>query len=437
MRIYGKISGFRPSERIAIKAPNLRLAFRKLASKNKTYISFVLKRTLPKAGRKLVLKTSLRELKKLESLAKKGVLSVNGINWLDRYLQAFYGSCEGAGISRAEGAFLQSEASVGCQSLLVQDKKTGVVRLIHTEEDSDPIGGAKFQYPYKVVSVGLTDKDITFFCYPDIFGWGYSIGVNEGMGFVQVVDDLMPKEEYNKGYFWSTAVSFMTLDSGSLLVAKEIIRKIGQIRGLAFNGGYALHMAQLNGKPKLASFEFIHKEVKSVQPLYTRDRSIIGQGNCAVTKGFAKYCQAGYPKRSDKWSVSVANLFVEMENRAKRLQRLGKEAKWLEKDAKNSITYGLKLLADPRGDVGFYKITRKKEGYFMTGLPSVWTYAHFVAYLGVDKAEYFLGKGLPKPVKGREYSLKYFKDYKFAEKKIWEEGQKVYKKFSKSRAIIP
>src|SRR3989337_3417080 len=108
MHIYGKFHGFKSSEKIEVGASDLREAFRKLASKNRAYINFVLRRDLPKRKRNAALKVPLMELKRIELLAKEGSLIVAGINWLDRYLQAFYGSCEGAGISRAEGAFLQS-----------------------------------------------------------------------------------------------------------------------------------------------------------------------------------------------------------------------------------------------------------------------------------------------------------------------------------------
>jgi hypothetical protein len=423
MSVYGTISGFNSSEIIEIQGDTVRDAFRKLGAKNKQYIQYRLEDYLPEKGKAKYLKSALAQLRNIEGLAKKGVFMIDGVNWLTRYLQAFYGSCEGAGISRAEGAVLQSEGAVGCQSLLVQDKKTGEIRLIHTEEDSEIDTGGKFKYPFKVVKIRLEDKEVSFFSYPDIFGWGYSVGINESAGFVQVVDDLSPRTKYNRGYFWTMAVTFMTMDSGSVKTAGKIMKKLAA-SGIVFNGGYSVHMAQLDGKPTLNSFECIHREVKHLSPKVTRDRVVIGQSNVALNPTLQKYCMAGWPKKGDSWSLTAANLYTEMLGRTERLLKFGKEAKWLGLSAKNSIKYGLKLLADPRGDVGLYK-----DGYLMTGLPSFWTYAHFAAYLGGDKIEFYLGKNLPKPIRGSEYSVKYFKGYKFVGKKIWLEGKRAYNKF--------
>ena len=424
MNVSGKFSGFMSSEIIDIQGDSVDVAFKNLAAKNRKYIQTTLKENLPSRGKTKVLRLAADQLRKTEALAKQRIFEIDGVNWLERYLLAFYGSCEGAGINRAEGAFLQSEGVVGCQSLLVQDKETGEVRVVHTEEDSDMDSKTKFKYPFRVVKMNLDGKKISFFYYPDIFGWGYSVGVNESTGFVQVVDDLSPRAKYNKGYFWAMAVSFMTLDSGSIKIAKKIMKSLASINGVAFNGGYAIHMAQLDGKPDLVSYEFIHKEVKRLIPKTIGRKLVIGQSNMALNPDLQKFCSAGWPKKGDSWSLTAANLYAEMLGRTNRLLKLGKEAKWLGKGAKDSIKYGLRLLADPRGDVGFYK-----DGYLITGFPSFWTYAHFTAYLGKDSVEYYLGKNLPMPIKGSEYSVKYRKGYKFVGKKIWVEGKKAYNKF--------
>ena len=49
------------------------------------------------------------------------------------------------------------------------------------------------KYKYRVVTMKLPDKTITFFAYPGLCIWGPAFSCNETKGFIQAVDDVLMK----------------------------------------------------------------------------------------------------------------------------------------------------------------------------------------------------------------------------------------------------
>jgi hypothetical protein len=57
--------------------------------------------------------------------------------------------------------------------------------------------------------------------------------------------------------------------------------------------------------------------------------------------------------------------------------------------------------------------------YYHTGLPSRWTFAHFVGYVG-KFSKFYIGRKTPAPIPGMEYSNEIDENYKYAEEKLWK-----------------
>lgn len=436
VEIEKKIVGFKRHEAISIEEDSLREAFLTLGKRYSGKIKRSLKTELKALGsyKKVhVFGNAKRSLAKLEKLSRSGELEVGGINYMARFLEALYGICDGAGISHIEGAYLQSESEAGCQTLIVQNKKDKTIRVIHTEEDSDYSRLKGATYPYKVVQFNIKGKKITSFLYPDIFGWGYAIGINENEGLFQVVDDLIPLPEYNMGALWSSAISFMTLDCGNKKLIKEFLKKVELIiPKIKFNGGYAIHFCWDGKTPEFKSYEFLYDRIVVSKAHEESDRSVMGQANLSLRDEIKPFTYSSIPPKGKKWSLAAAEFYVEMKERTKRLLDIGKKTNWINKDAEQSISQGLEILATPYVDITRSLNKKRQYVYNVTGLPSPWTVAHMVAYIGKGHLRYYLGKFTPKPLKGKKYSIKYKKDSPFVGKKLWEEARKEYKEFTQS-----
>lgn len=437
LNVEKTVIGFKRSELINIEAATLKDAFFILGKKNSLEIKKSLRKELKNLNprrKKQVFGELKKNLVKLNKLAKGKELKVKGVNRLSRFLEAFYATCEGAGISYLEGALLQSESEYGCQTVIVQNKKDRTIRLIHTEEDSDFSRSKSKFYHYRFVNMNISGQKISYFLYPDIFGWGYAIGINETAGLVQVVDDLIPLPEYNLGPLWSSAITFMTLDLGGKKEVVELLHKIQKIAArVKFNGGYALHLCWSGKRPEFKSYEFAYNKVRSSTPFETADRLFLGQTNASLIDDIRPFTYSSIPPKGKKWNLTAAQFYVEMKERGKRLIHLAAGSDWLNKKPHEAINKGLEILATPNVDVGRYRGKNKKFKYYITGLPSPWTLAHLAVHLGKNHLVYYLGKFTPKPLPGKKYSIRYREDYPFLGKKLWEEARKEYQAFHARR----
>ena len=366
------------------------------------------------------------DYKNLVSLSKTDLFEIEGVNWLKRYIQAFEGFCEGAGISYAEGAFLQIEEEAGCQSLMVQDKTTGEIRAIHTEEDPTfDITNKKERYDYHLVEMKVEGKEMVFFAYPGMCSWGIAFGVNKTTGMIQLVDDMYVKPVHSQGMLWASAVGFMMLDCGHFKTVGELVRRIRKLPGEKFTGGYALQMIKAGSSgARMKTIEFIGDKIVFVKPVEAEDRLISPQSNYARDEGLQGYTTNAVPPEGERWTQADAEAYVEMRERYYRLEKMGLTGEWLQKSPEETITLGLEMLAKPDGDIGRGWTDEGRPRYFYTGMPTKIVAGHFAAYVNKDEVLCYMGKGLPRPTKGREYSLSVKRGFKYAKNKIWEMAEK-------------
>lgn len=418
--ITRKIIGFHRNEKIEVKADNYFEAFYELGKKVAIEVRNGYRElTAGMEAERLAeeIREGREKLHYMERLSDEGIFKVDGVNYMQRYLSSFYGTSQGVGLTYPEAMMLQME-EIGCQTVMVQDKKTGVVRMIHAEEDSTYNRFEKQEYTYKVVSIQAGSTDIKFYYYPQLFGWGPAIGINETTGLVLCVDDLNPWEECSKGNFTVMAVAFMMLDAGRIEIAEQLVDKLRAITGLKLAGGYAIHMAQTDqDKPMMRSVECIYDRFEYIEPEVTGDRRVIAQSNCPINEDLRPMSRAWIPNMGE-WKFDDTRLYIEMRERRSRLLRQAKEIKWLKKSAQQSVNEGLKLLASPEADVNEYADGKGEVYRYFTGLASEWVVAHFSCYIGKEKLAYQLGKFLPKPIKSREYSIRYKDNYAFKEKDL-------------------
>ncbi len=421
IKVWGKRKGFADNQVLTIKADNLYQASvilgREMAEINRKFIDHEM-RGISQTAKDKAFAIADQKLAELKLWAKKEEFLVGGENRLARYLECFTGYMEGSGLSGAECAFLQTELDAGCQSLFVQDGKTGIIRLVHSEEDINP-GFYTGEYWYKWVRMELPDQEVRFFAYPGLCSWGPAFGVNVSKGVVQAVDDLYINSVYGLGPIWANAMAFMTLDLGEVGLVEELVRNIEKLPGGKFDGGYAIHLAGACEHPKIASVEFAADKIKVLEPARIGDRLIVAQANCPLDDEMQNFSEAAFPRNRSEWGKGDAELYVEMRERQARLTETGKEVNWLKEDADQSIETGLKILADPRGDMG----RREKRGvyeYFTSGFPSKLVVGHFTAYLEEGSINYYVGKLRPAPIEGKEYEVDVDANYRFGLKKIWE-----------------
>lgn len=426
-------SGFSGDEIIEISALGVRQAFADLGvnmSRNVKQMLRGYRWDYGENGWSKILDLSYQRLEQLEELAESGLLVVNGINFLARYLEAFEGYCAGAGISRQEGAYLQIELEAGCQTLMVQDALTKEIRMIHTEEDMDHLESSHGLYRYRVVLMEVEGRKLDFFAYPGLCGWGPAFGINETTGLVMSVDDLYIKPKFNHGTIWANVLAFMVFDAGNLNLISELLKMVGQLEGDKFNGGYSIHLAQILDEPQTRSFEFAGDKLRVISPVIYNNRIIVGQSNCPLNQDLQIYSEAAIPTLGETWTKEAAELYVEMNERKERLVDMGMSSDWLGKTASESVKLGLKMLAEPYGDLGRYIDNYGHVKYFISSLPSRVTVAHMTCYLGKGDLSFYAGKLRPQPILGEEYSTKVNLNYRFGLKKIWEEAEKIRREFA-------
>ncbi len=432
-----KHSGFARSEVFEIKAKNLLAASKLLGMEFRKEAKSKLKKDLKSKDNKNLLHDTRKYLLAFERLVRTRLLVVDGVDYGQRYLDAMLGYSKGVGISLAEAAFLQLEIAAGCQTIFSQDLKTQEIRLIHTEEDDDEGLLSRKAYNYRLVKITLPEKEVTFFAYPGLCGWGPAFGINETKHFVQTVDDLFVINKYPNACIWANAISFMILDAADFGVIDQlraILEDLLSKRGCV--NGYATHMATNIGGPMMKSIEYGGKIIGFVNSNLYGKQEIIAQANYPRNENVKKYSSSHPPVGGSRWKIKDIRTHLEMKYRQKRLERLARKTKWSKGNATNVINVGLRLLANPYGDLARYKESSGEIRYYHTGLPSIYTAAHLVGYVSKNKEYFYIGKLLPKPIPNKRYSLDVNEDYPFAEKKLWEYIYKERDLFYKKNKVV-
>jgi muramoyltetrapeptide carboxypeptidase len=364
-------------------------------------------------------------LQQLEQLATENFLTINGVNWLRRYLEALYGFCEGSGITATEGALLQLEIQTECQTIILQDKNTQEIRFIHTEEDGNYSITEMRSDPFRLVELNISGRKTTFFAYPGLCSWGPAFNIRHDLGIILMVDDLYMKESANKGPITANAMAFMALDSGDLNIVEQLLNR-AKTAPAGFSGGYALHFVVAGENPTMEAVEFGSDQVSWERPTVLPDRSFFVHANCPITGSLQPTTDAGIP--SPETQLEEVEIFVEMRLRHQRLEAKASGVNWLGQDPHASITTGQWLIASPEGDIGGYSDPNGYEHWeYFTGLPSKWTLSHMVGYVGKLGTTISVGRYLPPPIPGHEYSLQPRKNYPYARKRIWKEAARVQK----------
>ncbi len=432
-----KIAGFAEDEVLKIKADNIFEASVVLGQAMKEKNRAILEKLWLEVGsdkkEALLLKAKIKaEL--IRKLSISELFSVDGVNRLGLFMMAFDGYCKGSELSEAEVALMQIEIEGGCQTIFVKDLDQKVIGFVHTEEE----GGATFDeknYDYRWVEMDLPEKKISFLAYPGLCSWGPAFGINETTDTVEAVDDLYIKESYDKGPLWPGAMAFMALDIGDVKKVKELVERIGKFEGRKFVGGYAVHLAQNNAELDMISVEFAEDTIKIVEPEMVGNRKVSAQANCPLDKELTQYSQSAYPTDDVEWNKYDIELFVEMNERQKRTFLEGSENReWPSTDSEKTISEGLRILANPYGDIG--RLIDIKTGgfkYYLSGLPTKVTNSHFAGWIGNGVLSCYVGKLVPKPLEGKEYELVSEEESRFALKKIWEEADKVFEEYSLGR----
>lgn len=436
--IDGKISGFGETERLVIRGGSIRevsLALGRAMKEETLRVLTKLWEGVDDEKKKKGLDEAKKKLEQLRAFVDEKRFLIEGEDRLDNFFEALEGYCEGSAISLEEGAFLQMEMEAGCQSFLVQDVETGTIRFLHSEEDIGPIFGED-SYGYKWVEMKVGTKEISFFAYPGLCGWGPAFGINKTTGMVQVVDDLIIKPTFDSGVIWANAIAFMTLDVGRIELVKEMMQQMEGIEGEKFWGGYAIHLVESGVTPLLRSLEFGVDKMKLLEPLKQGGQLVVAQDNCPLDQDIRVYSRAGYPTCESWWSEKDAQLYVEMDERLKNLRGLA-DLDWQDKNEQESIDMALKILADPSGNIGRY-VDEKNGGYlyFSSGFPNKSMVAHFVGVIEGRDIYFLVGKERPEPIAGREYQLEVGVDYKYQLGKIWEMADEKKKEFDQKKRAM-
>lgn len=436
-----RISGFAPEELLSITADSIHEAYFYLGESESKIAKQVLRESRIELGETnwgRMMETCEKKLAILKELSNNNSISVEGVNYLGRYIEALEAYGEGAGVTMSEITFLQIDFAGGCQSMMLQDSSTGEVRLLHTEEDMDY--AERGQYRYRMVDMNVDGKRIKFFAYPGVCGWGPAFSFNETTGLIEMVDDLYIEPRFDNGPIWANCMVFMMVDAGELEKIKRLIEKVHSLPGDKFVGGYAVHMVhsvgsgQVNEQVKTLSVEFAGDKIRYVGPAIYQNRLISAQANCPIDEGIKLMSSSAMPSYGEEWTKDETELYIEMNERRRRLLEMGIGTDWLNKSPMESIKTGLRLLANPYGDVGRYIDDFGHVKYYCSALPSRVTVAHITAYISNNEISLFIGKGRPTAIPGLEYSAKVTAEYQWGLKKIWDEAANVRRDFY-SRAI--
>lgn len=343
--------GFRPSELLKVEGSDLRSASLDFGEEMKEVTRSLLEEYKAHPDYQAQLAQAAHSLEQLRGIAKSGSLTTSdGVDRIARYLEALEGYCEGVGVSLAEGALLQLGGEAGCQTLIVQNSKTGKVVGLHTEEDADEYQHSKDPKTGKRwVEMTIGDRTIQFCTYVGFCSFGPASGVIEEKDgkppFFQATDIIGPKGD---GPLWANAVAFMTMDCGNIQLAEELVSKMKKLPQPIFNGGYVLHIIEGTKPPKVRTLEFGGSRAVFVEPERSGDRLI--------------QLGVNYPRDPELQGIDDYTLSSElgeekriMKRRIRRLRKLGglvgrrseTEEWWGERAA---LAVAHQVLRNPHGD---------------------------------------------------------------------------------------
>ena len=395
-----------------IKANNLYEASKILGREMREQSIFVLNRDL-KSNKKLEIKECSDELELLQNLSNGKLLSLGGINYAKRYLEALQGFADGLNITLEKAAILQKEIETGCQTIIAKNKN-GEIAFLHTEED-DKNDNTSEVYDYRLVKFILPEKEVLFFAYPGLCGWGAAFGIDKTHDFVQFVDDLIIDKKF-AGQIWSNAVAFMFFDCGDIAKVTHLLEKIKKLgRKYSFFGGYAIHIIQSQNSLKRLSLEFGGQYIE-VTPDFN---DFFVEVNYAKDSKLKEITEFRQPNNLKSWPFYQKMTYLEMTRREERLLNICRMGWWNISNPGKAIDSGLKVLAYPYGDLRKYKDKDGKTKYYHTGLPSKWTFAHFIGFMGKEN-RFYIGKNTPPKIPGLEYSNDIDENYRYKEERLWE-----------------
>lgn len=406
------IHGFKDDEILEINADNLYEASKILGHAMCKQSLDVLNRDL-KSDKKYEVQKCASELSLLHNLSENNFLKIGKVNYAKRYLESLHGFADGAGISILNAAFLQKETETGCQTIIAKNKNDEIA-FLHTEEN-DKDDNTLPVYNYRLVRIILPEKEILFFAYPGLCGWGPAFGIDKTHDFVQFVDDLIIDEKYS-GPIWSNAITSMIFDTGDIKVAGKLLERIKKLcRKYSFFGGYAIHIIQNQRILKRLSLEFGGKYLEVIPDF----NDFFVQVNYAKTPKLKEIAEFRKPDNLKKWISYQKMTYLEMTRREERLLSICRMGWWNTSNPTKTIDSGLKVLAYPYGDLRKYKDKDGKTKYYHTGLPSKWTFAHLIGFMGKEN-RFYIGKNTPPKIPGLEYSNNIDENYRYREEKLWE-----------------
>lgn len=406
-----KINGFAKSEILNISAKNTHEFSKVLGEQTREIVHSMLVKKLRKF-KTAALARALSDFEVIEDLAQRKYLTIGNVNYAKRYVDSVKGFSEGAGITIAEACFLQKEIESGCQTIIAKNAKNDIC-FLHTEENGED-EEIRTNYRYRLVKLRLPEKEIIFFLYPGLCSWGPAFEIDKTNSFVQFADEFYMHNK-PKSPLWTNFVASTFFDCADLSKIKILARKFSLLaKKFRFHNGYAVHMVQKNPKPQYLSYEIGDNIIKSL-PTFSK---IFAQTNLPKNEKLRRRSSIAQPRVKHEWERSSKMEFLEMSRKEKRLETVCNMNWWNTDNSKNAIKTGLKVLAYPYGDLRRYRDKKGNWIHYHTGIPSVWTPAHFVGYVG-EKSEFYIGKLTPQPIAGMEYSNEIDDNYKYQEEKLW------------------
>lgn len=390
--------GFRNSEILLISSQDILSASFELGMETQGEIAKILAEKKEEDDFPELLSSCTESLNNLRLMANEKAESFttsDGVNHLEKYIKVLENYCKGAGITVAEGALLQIEDFAGCQTLLVQNKLTGHVAGIHTEEDADeyersgsPAKGKKW------VEINLPDRNIQFCSYPGICSFGSASGViREGdRTFFQAADIIGPTI---KGDLWANAVDFMFMDCARIDYVKELVEKMKKLPTPIFNGGYVVHMVEGGELPKMVTVEFGGNTVDFIKPITTDSREIQLGVNYPRSADLAVVDDYNLPKQETENDEEFTDRIEEkrlMKRRQRRLELIAKMVgvKFIDKagwEEDKVMKAGKEVLKRPIGDW--------LDEWF-SGLANDLVAQNDILFVSSNKMRLTVRKGIPK-----------------------------------------